>query len=240
MRGVIRFLVHLCILFPALQSSVALAQVIRMPGDYAPTVFPANDDQSVGPVGIGFTINYFGLSTNQLWVNNNGNVTLTAPLGTFTPFDLTSTAIPIIAPYFADVDTRGAGSGLVNYGNGTVSGRPAFLVNWPQVGYYASNTDRLNTFQLVIINRDDRNPEDFDFEFNYAQIQWETGDASGGTGGVGGSSARAGFSNGTGDPGTFFEIAGSAVPGAFLDTNGATGLINASNIGLPVVSQFEI
>jgi hypothetical protein len=33
--------------------------------------------------------------------------------------------------------------------------------------------------QLVIINRIYRHLGDFDFEFNYSQVQWETGDASG-------------------------------------------------------------
>ena len=233
MRRVYLVLFSVALLAIAICPQAAQAQTIRAPGDYAPTVFPGNDDSSVGPVNIGFTVDYYGLTTSTLFVNNNGNVTFTSSLGTFTPFDLTSTATPIIAPFFADVDTRGAASGLVNYGNGTVNGRPAFLVNWPTVGYFPSATDKLNTFQLVIINRSDRNPSDFDFEFNYAQIQWETGSASGGTGGLGGNSARAGFSNGSGDPGTFFEIAGSALPGSFLDTNAVTGLINASNIGVP-------
>ena len=41
------------------------------------------------------------------------------------------------------------------------------------------------------------------------RIRWETGDASGGTNGLGGSPARVGFSNGRGQPGTFFELTGS-------------------------------
>jgi len=43
-------------------------------------------------------------------------------LSQFTPNGLnTGVGQPIIAPYFADVDTRGAGSGLVTYGAGTVT-----------------------------------------------------------------------------------------------------------------------
>ena len=57
-------------------------------------------------------------------------------------------------------------------------------------------------------------------------IDWETGEASGGIGGLGGYSARAGYSNGTGNPGTFYELNGSAVNGAFLDSNPDTGLIH--------------
>ncbi|HFE47835.1 MAG TPA: PEP-CTERM sorting domain-containing protein, partial [Chromatiaceae bacterium] len=40
-------------------------------------------------------------------------------------------------------------------------------------------------------------------------------------------SARAGYSNGTGNAGTFFELAGSAINGAFLD-GGPNALISNS------------
>jgi len=62
--------------------------------------------------------------------------------------------------------------------------------------------------------------------FNYDQIQWETGQASGSdANGRGGDSARVGYSNGTGAAGTFFELIGSAVNGAFLD-GGPNALIS--------------
>jgi hypothetical protein len=50
-------------------------------------------------------------------------------------------------------------------------------------------------FQLVLIERSDTGAGNFDFEFNYDQIQWEARNASGGVNGLGGSSARAGFSS---------------------------------------------
>jgi hypothetical protein len=201
------------------------------------TQLPRNDDGSTGLVPIGFSANFFGTTYTQLYVNNNGNVTFNAPLGTFTPFNLGTTTVPIIAPFFADVDTRNLASGITAYGPGTVNGRPAFGVTWPAVGFFASNANALNTFQVVLIDRSDTGAGNFDIEFNYDQIQWETGQASGGNAqGLGGNSARAGFANGSG---TFFEIPGSAVNGAFLDgslfnINGTTGgLIASSNIGVP-------
>ena len=66
----------------------------------------ANDDGSTGAVPIGFTINFFGTNHSTLFVNNNGNVTFNAVLSTFSPFNLGTTTTPIIAPFFADVDTR--------------------------------------------------------------------------------------------------------------------------------------
>ena len=58
-------------------------------------------------------------------------------------------------------------------------------------------------------------------------FQWETGGASGGANGLGGSSAGVGYSNGlSGASNRSFELAGSAVNGAFLDGGpAATSLI---------------
>lgn len=188
---------------------------------------PANDDGSTGRVPLGFAANFFGTGFDSVFVNNNGNLTLDERLGTFTPFPLTSTGRRIIAPFFADVDTR-VGN-VVVYGQGFVGDRPAFGVTWPGVGCFPTNTSVRNFFQVVLIDRSDVGPGDFDIEFNYQSIQWETGQASGGDVACqGGASARAGYSNGTGLPGTFFELPGSGTPGSFLDNNAATGLANNS------------
>jgi hypothetical protein len=214
----------------------AEAQTVRNNAGFAANTLAANDDGSTGLVGTGFTFNFFGASASQLYVNNNGNVTFDAPLGTFTPFDLVTTSRLILAPFFADVDTRGAGSGLTQYGTSTVDGRNAFGVNWLNVGYFSNRTDKLNSFQLVMIERSDIGAGDFDFEFNYGSIQWETGEASGGTDGLGGNCARAGWSNGST---ASFEIAGSAVCGAFLN-GGPNSLARGSNINEPGRFLFQV
>ncbi len=204
------------------------ADAIRNNTGFRRQVLPANDDGFTDRVSIGFLTNFFGGAYTTLYVNNNGNVTFDQPQSEFTPYDLTSTQRVIIAPFFADVDTRGNGSGLTTYGIDTIDGHPSFGVNWFNVGYFSGHTEKLNSFQLVLISRSDLGPGDFDIEFNYAQIRWETGGASGGSGGLGGHSARAGYSNGTRRPGTFYEIPGSAINGAFLDSNLSTGLIHHS------------
>lgn len=198
----------------------ASAMAIR--GGFNDNTLARNDDGSTGRVGIGFDANFFGTTYDELFVNNNGNVTFDNPLSTFTPFGLLATNTPIIAPFFADVDTRDVGN-PVTYGNGSVSGRTAFGVNWDDVGYFLRNTP-LNSFQLVLIDRADTGVGNFDFEFNYNEINWETGDASDGVGGLGGSSARVGFSNGSS---VAEELIGSAVNGALLD-NGPNSLVNGS------------
>jgi len=188
---------------------------------------PANDDSSTGTVPLPFGVNFYGDTFESLYVNNNGNVTFDAPLSTYTPFGLAGTNRAIIAPFFADVDTRVGSTVHYGWGETTYAGHRAFCVNWVNVGYYSMHTDKLNSFQLVIVQREDAGPGDVDIVFNYDQIQWETGDASGGTGGLGGVSAAAGFSNGSGQPGTWYQLAGSLANGAFLDSS-ATGLANTS------------
>lgn len=195
-------------------SSSAYAAAIHHASLFTDFTLGANDDGSTGLVSLGFNANFFGTTYNQLYVNNNGNVTFSQALSAFTPFNLLTTTIPMLAPFFADVDTRGIGSGLVQYGKDTLNGRNVFGVNWINVGYYGFGVDKLNSFQLIMTDRSDIAVGAFDFEFNYDQIQWETGDASGGIGGLGGSSARAGWSNGVSHS---YEIDGSAINGAFLD-----------------------
>ncbi len=214
---------------------VTVASSVNTGGDACQDTFlNRNDDLSTGAVPIGFTANFFGVAYNNLYVNNNGNVTFDGPLGTYTPFNLLSTSTKIIAPFFGDVDTRAAGSDVVLYsiGTGTYEGRPTFCANWVNVGYYSFGTDKLNSFQLLLIDRSDVGVGDFDIVFNYDKIQWEAGSASGGSGGLGGASARVGYSNGTN---TAFELPGSAVNGAFLDSNTTTGLIynslNSTQLG---------
>lgn len=183
---------------------------------------------------IGFPINFFGTTYTDLWVNNNGNVTLDIYLQAFTPTPLLGLGTNIIAPFWADVDTRS--SGVTTYGTSTIDGHAAFGVSWIDVGYYSYEDDKTNSFQMVMIDRSDRTNGDFDLEFNYSRIQWETGDyyTSGGVDGLGGNSARAGYASGSGSA---FELNGSGVNGAFLDTNTATGLIY-SNFNSTVSGRY--
>ena len=191
------------------------------------TAFPGNDDGSV-PVTLpeGFSVNFFGTTYHDLWLNNNGNLTFgtDAALGDYTPFNLFTAGRVIIAPFFADVDTRTGTTAA--YGSGTVGGHNAWGATWRGVGCFFENTSVLNNFQVILIDRSDVAPGAFDIEFNYDQIQWDSGTASGGDANcVNGSAARAGYSNGT--AAKSFELAGSGINNAFLDSQ-PTGLVNHS------------
>jgi len=199
----------------------------------------ANDDSSTDavPLNIGGTggINFFGKSFTHVYVNNNGNVTFGSSLSQFTPNAFADgvacddgTNCPVIAAFFADVDTSGPGSGLVQYGNATVNGFNAFVANYLNVGYFDENTDKLNSFQLILIDRSDTGAGNFDIEYNYNTIKWETGDADGGTGGLGGTSAAVGYSNGLkGQNNIYLQLPGSLVNGALLD-GGPNALVSHS------------
>jgi hypothetical protein len=208
---------QVCAALVAATSLVAVqaqAGAIRTDAGFTANTLPANDDGSTGRITLPFEICFFGQIFDSLFVNNNGNVTFNNPLGQFTP-SLSVINQPIIAPFFADVDTRGVGSAVVTYGTSTVIddgvSRAAFGVNWVNVGYYNSQTNKLDSFQLVLISL---GGGDFEAEYNYGSMQWETGGASGGVNGLGGSSALVGYGNGAG---TSFAYPGSLVNGAFID-----------------------
>jgi hypothetical protein len=186
---------------------------------------PPEDDGPSALATMPFTINFYGTWYSDVWVNNNGNVTFNSSLWQYIPGPLNSANMGIIAPYWADVDTDNPASGVVTYGNGIVANHAAFGVDWVNVGYFAAHADKLLSCQLVIIDRSDIAPGDFDMEFNYGQVQWEWGDASVNY------PPHAGFSDGGAND---FELPGSGVEGAFLDSNTETGLIyNSLNSAVP-------
>jgi hypothetical protein len=214
-----------------LMALVGPASAVNIRTGFSSNYLAANDDGSTGQILLPFSINFFGTTYSGLYANNNGNLTFTGPMYSYTPWHLAGTGTVIIAPFFADVDTRSyPSSDLLRYGSGTVGGRLAWGATWDGVGvgYYSYNTDRLNKFQVVLIDRSDVAAGDFDFEFNYDQIQWDTGEVSA-------TSAVAGYSNGmTGSAEKTYEIPGSLVSGAFFDSNLDTGLIRNSSSGQPL------
>ena len=221
------------------------ATAVRNLAGFRSNTLAANDDGSTAAVALGFLADFFGASTTTVYVNNNGNVTFTNRLEQYTPNGLAiGVGQPIIAPYFADVDTRGAGSGLVTYGSAIITdaaegwvNRQAFGVEWPAVGYYGYHVGKVNTFELVLVDRSDTGVGNFDIELNYNSIQWETGDASGGSGGIGGVSAVVGYSNGlSGSANVFFQLPGSLVDGALI--NGGTNALTSNSRNSTVLGRY--
>jgi hypothetical protein len=221
----------------AISNVVQIGAVVSDP-NCSTNVLPGNDDKSTGAVTLPFTVTYFGKTYSTVFVNNNGNVTFGQAISQWTPEALSSTRTPIIAPFWADVDTRAAASGKVTYGSTTFEGHPTFCVNWPDVGYYKEHTDKLNDFQLLLVGRGDLEPGAFEIVFNYDQLRWETGDANNGKDGLGGTAPIAGFSAGDCNAQDFFELPGSRQNGAFLDSSG-TGLIHG-DVGSEIPGRYVL
>jgi hypothetical protein len=224
----------------------AFSAAVRAPAGSNTNTLAANDDGSTASVALGFSANFFGATSPTVFVNNNGNVTFASTLAQFTPNGLaTGVGQPIIAPFFADVDTRGTGSGLVTYGTGTVtdatlgwSNSADFAAEYPAVGYFNSHVDKIATFELLLVNRADTGAGNFDIEFNYNTVQWETGDASSGVGGLGGVSAAVGYSNGqAGGSNVFFQLPGSLVNGALI--NGGPNALTAHSLNSNVLGRYD-
>ena len=145
-----------------------------------------NDDGSSEMITLPFTFDLFGTGQTQLWINNNGNISFDGPYSTFTPEGFPVADFPMVAPFWGDVDTRSLedGAGVV----WMKMGANYLAVTWDHVGYFSQHTDLQNTFQLIISDGSYGGiGEGNNVCFCYADMGWTTGDASGGSGGFGGS-----------------------------------------------------
>lgn len=204
------------------------------PAGFGPGILDRSDDASTVPLSPAFgPITLYGSSYAALYVNNNGNLTFAGPLGAFTPGFPTRTGAPMIAVWWADVDTRnavglsGPEQNLVYYAQEPTR----FVATWLHVGYYSSHSDRSNSFQVILTSRSDVALGDFDVELRYQDCEWTTGDASGGVGGLGGSPASAGFSSGDG-------VVALRLPGS--GTSAVLDLCSTSNVGTPGIWRYQV
>lgn len=207
---------------------------------------PRNDDgysEFVDLSGVfGDGLNFYGAVYTGLYVNTNGSVTFGSPLASFTPFDITAGAAPGFFAFFADIDTRGgattagaggtsSGANLVWYDLDATTGR--VTITWDDVGHFDAATDRTAAFQIILENASGqagRAAGDFNVMFRYEDVNWTAGD---GTGGLGGETARAGWS--AGDGATHHELPASGDQAAMLALETDVG-----NTGIPGVWYWEV
>jgi hypothetical protein len=110
--------------------------------------------------------------------------------------------------------------------------------------YGASDSSYLDYFQVILIDRPDLGTgvsgDDFQIEFNYDSIQWDAGTASGGDANcqsqTPGDSAAAGFSNGT--PSDSYQLNGSQVNAAFIDSGPPSMALVANDVGSAVPGRY--
>ncbi len=166
-------------------------------------------------------LNYFGTSFDgsSLFVNTNGTLSFGAPMPDYPTIENIALFADVIAPFWADVDTRldgeGAESGAIWVDLDDSAG--VLTVTWDGVGVYRRDATVTNTFQLQIF---DRGGGDFDVAFRYQDIQWTEGTAASDRGGL------VGFAgSGLGDAEWIFEHAADLLALPTTDgTTGATGL----------------
>jgi len=179
-----------------------------------------NDDDYTLAVPLSFSFDLFGTTYNSVFINNNGNLSFDNGYCTFTASGFPVSGFPMVAPFWADVDTRNTTSGTVYYR----SEANRFTVIWDHVGYYNAHADKLSTFEVIITDgTDPLIGFGNNVAFCYDDMQWTTGDASGGSGGFGGEPATVGVNKGDGT--NFFQIgrfgiAGSAYDGPAGSTDG--------------------
>ncbi len=194
-----------------------------------PLAMPANDDGSSSLINLPFQFSLYGDLYSTVYINNNGNLSFVQPFGTFTSTGFPNAINRMVAPFWADVDTR--------FGQGQVRFKvtpTALYVNWINVGYYTpngmpSNAYLVNNFQVIITNGND--PVigvGNNVSFCYLDMQWTTGNASGGINGFGGTPATVGANRalGTGDYIQFgrFGLNNSNYDGPFGLTDGVNWL----------------
>ena len=234
LSGGLALAASVCLFAPAVHAQAPLLDTFGGPVGYGTNNLPSNDDSSSAAQDLTAAfpggLNFFGGPYTDVYINNNGNITFNGSVRTWTPSAFPIADRPMIAPYWGDVDTRGGGA---PNNNGVFwhfePGR--MVATWHNVGYYNTHDDKKMDFQLILTNALDCRAGDFDVEFRYNRCEWTTGDASSGSGGLGGTPAQAGFDSGNGVD--FVEIPGSRTA-AILD------LCTTSNVGVPGVWRFSV
>ena len=179
-----------------------------------------NDDGFRGPIDLGFTLNFFGTNYTQFFINNNGNVSFGNGISSFIPDGPTGATLPVISPFFGDVDTRGANSGVVRFSQ--LANEE--IITWDHVGYFDSHDDKLNTFQLVLRGPDYTVPAgEGQVGFFYTDMQWDSTDTS--------TVAAMGFGDGSGNS---VVLQGSTQPGTANLTQNRHIWFDLSDSGVPV------
>jgi hypothetical protein len=154
-----------------------------------------SDDGSTASLTLPFTFCFYGTNENFFFINNNGNVSFDTPYSSFTSTGFPISGTPMLAPFWADVDTRGGNIGSV----WMKTAANHVIIIWDEVGYYNIHGDKRNTFELIITDgTDPLIGVGNNVAFSYDLMQWTTGDASGGVGGFGGIPATVGVNKGDG------------------------------------------
>ncbi|XP_075047614.1 alpha-tectorin-like [Mixophyes fleayi] len=197
------------------------------------------DDGGTDSIALSHSFTFFGETHRFCFVNNNGAISFKEPMTAYTPDAFPIADACMICPYWGDVDNECGGeiyyrqttdkellgtiSDDVNklYENLFYDASWAFIVTWHEVAYHGTESNKTNTFQCVLLSDKDHRSIVI---FNYYDIKWTTGTASGGdpNTGLGGTPAQAGFNTGT----DYFNMPMSR-------TEQIVNIKSSTNVGLP-------
>ncbi|XP_038045953.1 uncharacterized protein LOC119720369 [Patiria miniata] len=183
------------------------------------TFLPPNDDGSSGSISLSSSFPLYSYNHDSLFVNTNGVISFLVEVSGFTPLSFPLDGDRrLVAVFWGDVNTNSGGS--VSYrelhptGNQELFDRSntiirhasdhsqfsaswMFIATWNEVPFYGASSafEITNTFQAVLVT-------DGSLSFaiyNYEDIRWTTGTASGGSStGLGGTPAQVGLNSGDG------------------------------------------
>uniref|UniRef100_A0A8C7YEY0 Sushi, nidogen and EGF-like domain-containing protein 1 n=1 Tax=Oryzias sinensis TaxID=183150 RepID=A0A8C7YEY0_9TELE len=236
---------------PQVESAVPLEGFYPFGPEAGDSQTITQDDGGSGLQEISVAFPFFGERHTGLYVNNNGLVSFLREVSQFTPV-----AFPIagdrrvVAPFWADVDNRRAGTvfyresldpSVLRRASSDVSTYFTELPNfnatwtlictWHRVTFFGGNSQTpVNTFQAVLIT-----DGELSFTiFQYNSITWTTGmhaSSGGNQKGLGGIAAQAGFNAGDGK--RYFNIPGSR-------TSDVVNVEATTNVGYPGRWVFRI
>lgn len=174
----------------------------------------STDDGYSPVINLPFTFCFFGDNYTSVYMNNNGNISFNNGISTFSSNAFPSTGNTMIAAFWADFDFGGTGTM-----HATITPTAA-IFNWVSAGYFSSQTDKINTCQIVITDGIDPLITGGNCAIHYADMQWTTGSASSGVNGFGGTPATAGANRGNNID--YFQI--GRFDHAGVDYDGPTGI----------------
>ena len=201
------------------------------------------DDGSSSVLILPFPIRFFDTLKSTLYVNTNGHISFDDPLDFYDPRPFPIPDLPLIAPYWADVDTTPPDGGQIWYRISTnnclitdliesiVSSQltlssftPEYMVivTWDHVGYYEERTDKTNTFQCILAA--DNVTSYVIYQYADDEIQWTTDS-------LGRNAALVGYN------------AGDCIRYKTVRESMTTEIINitkTSNVGIPGVYVFKV
>lgn len=198
------------------------------PNQWTATGYGNGDDGSFGPVLLPFTFQFYGQAFDTMYININGNVSFRSPIASYSPSGFPVGYGTVLAPFWSDVDLRGAGEG-VNRIYYKITPH-AIYVSWADVGHWNQQTERLNSFQVILSDGTDPViPGGNNVSFCYGNMEWTASPAAGGSNGFGGVPAMVGANLGNGvDYLQFgrFNQPGDAYDGPFGQSDGVDWLID--------------